>query len=222
MAINIQQTADASTPSLVLCLYGVGGAGKTTLASTAPAPIFIDAEDGTKALGARGINVPVIHVSKWEDVREAWGLIKKSAEYKTVVIDPTGQFLELLIESISGGGAMDLKKWGDAKARFRKFLWEIKSSGKHVIFVAHDDKKQDDQSQVHAPKVAANLSDELVNMSDVVGYLFVKNGQRLLRLQPELKITAKDRFDTGQEVIENANITALIETIHGKYTIKTH
>lgn len=217
MSLQITSTAKQAAPKLVLCLYGVGGAGKTTLATTAPKPVFIDSEESTKALGARGIDVPVINVKTWADVGEAWGLIKNNKEYETVVIDPTGQFLEMLIESVAGGGSMDLRKWGDAKARFRKFLWTVKQSGKNVVFIAHDDKKPDDQSLMRSPKVSANLSDELVNMCDIVGYMFVNNGQRYLRIQPALKIVAKDRFDLGVEVLEGPNITKLIEQIHAKF-----
>ena len=200
-----------------MTIFGVGGAGKTTLATTAPKPIFIDAEDGTKALGARGIDVSVVSVKTWNDVREAWTLIKSKPEYETIVIDPTGQFLEMLIESIAGGGGMDLKKWGDAKAKFRKFLWEVKQSGKNVLFIAHDDQKSDDQSVIHAPKVSANLSTELVNMSDIVGFMYVNNNQRYLRIQPALKIVAKDRFDTGKDVIENPNVSEIIALVHKKF-----
>lgn len=220
MSVQIQQTSQLTKPALIMVCYGLGGAGKTTLATTAPAPVFIDGEESTKALGARGIDVPVINVKTWNDVREAWTLIKDKKDYKTVVIDPTGQFMELLIESIAGGGAMDLRKWGDAKSRFRKFLWEVKSSGKNVIFIAHDDKKSDDQSILRSPKVSANLSDELVNMADIVGYMFVHNNQRFLRIQPSLKIIAKDRFDLGKEVIENPNLTEIIEMVYKKFEKK--
>lgn len=220
MALQIIQTKSLSRPSLVACVYGLGGSGKTTLATTAPKPIFIDSEEGTKSLGARGIDVPVIMVKSWKDVGEAWNMIKDNKEYETVVIDPTGQFLELLIEEIAGGGVMDLRKWGDAKARFRKFLWTVKSSGKNVLFIAHDDKKPDDQAILRSPKVSANLSDELVNMCDIVGYLFVHNNTRIMRIQPTLKITAKDRFDLGTESIENPNIVDIIQKIYKKFDKK--
>jgi hypothetical protein len=205
-------------PSLVLCVYGDGGVGKSTLASTAPSPIFLDSEEGVKAFKARGINVPFIAIKSWANVREAWSLISKSDEYKTVVIDPMDVFMSLLIEDLSGSGTMTLQKWGIAKTQMRKFIWAVKSSGKHVVFVAHEAETQDEDKLIRSPRIAANLSKELTDLCDVVGYLRVGEGNiREMIVQPMEKYKAKDRYDAFGKILKNPNVTDMIETIHKKY-----
>lgn len=218
MPISIQRTTEAKAPSLVLCIYSAGGVGKTTLATTSPKPIIIDSENGSKALGARGIDVPVVHVKSWSDVQEAWGLVKDNKDYETVIIDPVGAFLDLLVEAEKGGGEMNLKKWGSAKDRMRRFIWTVKDSGKHVVFVAHEKEEKDDEQVLRRPMLQANLWQELVNLCDVVGHLRIDNAcKRALRVQPEQKYYAKDRFDALGALVENPNITSMVKTIHAAY-----
>lgn len=216
--IAIKRTSETGKPSLVLTIYGQGGVGKSTLAATAPAPIFIDAEEGVKAFRARGIDVPVISVKTWDDVRQAWELIADKPEYQTVVIDPMDEFLNMLIEQVSGGGSMSLPKWGEAKNVMRKFIRAVKNSGKHVVFVAHETEKVDGDVLIREPKLAANLSGELVDLCDVVGHLRIdKSGARVLRVQPEEKYRAKDRYDAFKNVIEKPDVSKMVAAIHVAY-----
>ena len=218
MTIQIQYTSQMTAPSLVLCLYGQGGVGKSTLSATAPDPIILDSEEGVKAFRARDIDIPFIAIKSWNDVQEAWGLISKSEDYKTVVIDPVDVFVTLLIEDVSGAGSMTLQKWGLVKNRMRKFIWAVKSSGKHVVFVAHEGEVQDEDKLIRSPKLAANLSGELIDLCDVVGHLRIGEGDvRELLVQPMEKYKAKDRYDAFGKILKNPNVTEMISTIHKKY-----
>ncbi len=217
MAVEIKMTSQLNKPTLVFCCYGAGGVGKTTLGSTAPGVVMIDAEESSKALGARGIDVAVANVKSWKDVQEAWGAISKS-EYQTVVIDPVDAFLGLLIDEVKGSGDMSLRLWGVAKDRMKKFVWAVKSSGKHVVFIAHEEEKPDEDKILRRPKLSANLSSELVNLCDVVGHLRIgEGGKRELLVQPKEKYTAKDRFAALGDVIKEPNVTQMIKTIHAAY-----
>lgn len=216
--MEILSSKKSLVPPMIAVVYGPGGVGKSTLATTAPKPVFIDAENGTKAFGIRGIDVPVAHVKSWEDVRQAWAVILENPAYETVVIDPIGKFLDLLIEQVSAGGEMNMRKWGEAKKLMYKFISVVKDSGKHVVFVAHEDKDKDEDVQLRRPMLAANLSQPLVDMSDVVGHLRVDaNGERSLRVQPEPKFVAKDRFSLFGETVKNPNFSRMIDLMREAY-----
>lgn len=218
MPIKIIRSTEQTQPSLVMTIYGPGGVGKTTLAATAPKPVFIDAESGTKALGARGIDVPIVNVSSWSDVGDAFKLIKDDKAFETIVIDPVDRFLDLLIDQVRNGGDMNLKKFGEVKDRMKRFIWAVKNSGKHVLFVAHETKAKDDDQQLRSPMLHVNLSDELVNLCDIVGHLRVDNeGKRSLRVQPEPKYVAKDRFGALPQLIQDPNIEQIVSNIHAKF-----
>lgn len=218
--IEIKQTKDNTTPPLILTIYGKGGLGKSTLAATAPKPIFFDGEDGTKAFGIRGINIPVIHVKTWNDVREAWNAIKDDPQYETVVIDPMDEFMNMLIEDVSKGGSMSLPKWGEAKNTFRKFIRLVKNSGKHVVFVAHEQDKTNDNKLIWEPKLSANMSKELTDLSDVVGYFTLdKDGNRTLAVKPTNDFSAKDRYDAWKNgTVDVLDVTSMINKIHSAYS----
>jgi len=85
-------TGPAMAPPRCL-LYGPAGVGKTTFASTAPAPIFIQTEDGADVVGAARFPV----AKSYEDVEQAIGTLATEAhDYSTVVVDSL-DWLEQLI-----------------------------------------------------------------------------------------------------------------------------
>ena len=216
--IQIKQTKDNTTPSLVLCVYGTGGIGKSTLAATAPKPIYFDAENGTKAFGIRGIHIPVIQVRTWEEIIGAWTSVANNPDYETIIMDPLGKFMDMLVEYVSHGGSMSLPKWGEAKTKFRKFINAVKDSGKHIVFVAHDDFNKNDEKLVYFPKIAVNMSDELTNLCDIVAYMKVSKGVRDIRVSPSEDYKAKDRYDVFKDgIVTEHDVTAMIKKIHAAY-----
>lgn len=69
---------------LRVLLYGVEGVGKSTWASRAPSPVFINQEKGTEELAVARFPEP----TTWSEVFEALRVLEtESSEYKTLVID---------------------------------------------------------------------------------------------------------------------------------------
>lgn len=192
-----------------MLVYGEGGVGKTTFAATAPKPILADCEGGTKYFGLRGINIDAAIIEKWADMKDFLD-IAKTDKYETVVIDPIGELMDKLkrhmvnlgdSKLVQKDGSPTMAGWGWLKTTMRMYLKALRDAGKHVIIVAHLDEKTDEQRIVKRPMLETKLSDELVNMVDVVGYMTVVRDddgeKRVIIVDPASdKYTAKDR--TGQ------------------------
>ena len=205
--INTQ--APAFKPSVVMLVYGEGGVGKTTFASTSPEPILADCENGSKYLGMRGINMDVALIEKWGDMKEFLDLAK-SDKYDTLILDPIGELMDKLkrfmismndSKLVQKDGSPTMAGWGWLKSRLRDYIKVLRDTGKHIIIVAHIEEKDDEGRLVKRPKIETKLSDDLVNMVDIVAYMTVVNygeeSRRVLLVDPSSdKFVAKDR--TGQ------------------------
>lgn len=213
--MKIHNTSDASIkPSVLMLVYGQGGVGKTTFASTSPNPIIADCENGSKYFGLRGIKVDVATIDSWADIQEFYKFVKES-KHETIVVDPIGELMEKLkihlVNSkekkwVQYDGSLTMAGWGEMKERMRNFVKTIKSLNKHMILVAHVEEKEDEGKMIKRPKIMTKMSEELIALVDVVGFMeTVKTAnattgefedKRIIRVQPSEKYESKDR--TGQ------------------------
>lgn len=212
--MKIHNTSDSSVkPSVLMLVYGQGGVGKTTFASTSPKPIIADCENGSKYFGLRGIKVDVATIDTWTDIQEFYKFVKES-EHETIIVDPIGELMEKLkihlVNSkekkwVQYDGSLTMAGWGEMKERMRNFVKTIKTLNKHMILVAHVEEKEDEGKMIKRPKIMTKMSEELVALVDVVGYMEMvkqvsENGEvgdkRIIRVQPSEKYESKDR--TGQ------------------------
>lgn len=181
--MKIEKTANLSPENnLVLIVYGKGGVGKTTFAASAPKPLIIDFENGTKYLGERGIDVDVVRMSDWFTPTDLISLEKLMVNYDSIIIDPLGEAMEKLINSPQvsgkqyrqGDGSLTIAGWGEVKRRMRNLIKWLRDSGKNVIIVSHVDEVKTDLGLEKRIKVATGLASEIPTMVDVISYLGVQ------------------------------------------------
>ncbi len=214
--IKIEKTGDITPENnIVMIVYGRGGVGKTSFAASAPKPLMIDFENGSKFLGSRGINIDVWRTSKWVTTAEKKELLEIIKEYDSIILDPIGEAMELLIESseIRGNkyrtsdGSPTMAGWGEIKKQMKNFIKWLRSTGKNIILVAHDNEVQTENGLHHRVMIATKLSQEIVNMVDVVSYIMVqKKGNEAIRVlytphQGE-SFDSKDRFDRIPDTVK--------------------
>lgn len=208
--MKLYNTSDPQAkPSVVMLIYGEGGVGKTTFAATAPKPILADCENGAKYFGLRSIKMDVASIEKWGDMKDFLELARKP-EYETVIIDPIGELMDklkrfMIAQSdpklVQKDGSPTMAGWGWLKKTLRDYIKILRDLNKHVLIIAHVEEKDDEGRLVKRPKVETKLSDDLVNLVDIVGYFTIGNdgeiSKRMIIVDPESdKYTAKDR--TGQ------------------------
>lgn len=92
---SIKRGQDMRPPRIFL--YAVEGIGKTTFAANAPAPIFIQTEDGLGALDVA--RFPMIE--SVDQVRQAIGTLYQEAhEFQTVVLDSVDWLEQIIVREI--------------------------------------------------------------------------------------------------------------------------
>lgn len=231
MALKITNTGDPTQkPPLVMVVYGEGGVGKTTFASTAPHPILADCENGAKYLGLRGIKIDVAQINTWSDMSE-FVQVAKSGKYETIVIDPLGELMDKIKRAIVAtrdtklvqkDGSLTMAGWGYLKKTFRDYLKLLRDSGFNVLLIGHLEEVNDDGRILKRIKIETKISDDVVNMVDVVGYMTVSQEEgetrRVIIVDPgNDKYVAKDRTGQLGKMIP-PNFTAILEACQGTKT----
>ncbi len=228
-----KSTDPQEKPSIVMIVYGNGGVGKTTFSSTAPKPLLVDCENGAKYFGLRGIKMDVAKISTWSDMEGLFD-IAKSGEYKTIILDPIGELMEKLKrymivkgdkKLVMADGSPTIAGWGWLKDTMRSTIKVLRDSGVNLLIVAHVSEEKDGEQIVKRPLLMTKLSDEIINMVDIVGYMTVvndgENGEkRIIIVDPSSdKYIAKDRTGQLGKVIP-PNFTDIIDACQGTKTFK--
>lgn len=135
----VERDETIEVKTMTWLIYGDGGLGKTSLASMVKGSILLDFDNGIKRTGYRGLSIPY----SWEEYANNPGLlIPKIKDYDVIIIDALstmmGQMKELLQNTRS-----DLKNpmqlYGEVGNQTVNFLSKIRSIGKSIILVTHED-----------------------------------------------------------------------------------
>lgn len=215
-------------PSIFMLVYGEGGVGKSTFASTAPDVLIADCENGYKYFGLRGIKANIGLIDTWDNLQE-FLIIADDEKYKTIVIDPIGELMEKLMrfmiqkadsKLVQKDGTPTMAGWGWLKQSMRNVLKHFRDSGKNVIIVAHVEEKDDEGRLVKRPMLATKLSEEIINMVDLVGYMTTLSNpdgdpKRVIVVDPSSdKIIAKDRTGKLGRFVE-PNFNKILDGVRG-------
>jgi len=130
-----------------ILIYSTPGWGKTTLVSSMPSPVIIDAEDG-----ALDDDVATIKASTYLEIEEALrALITEEHEYKTVIIDTTSAVEKMIFDVVcEEHNQKSINSFGYAKGyAFAMTYWEkiidgmgkLREKGIATVFSAHSEIK---------------------------------------------------------------------------------
>ena len=187
-----------------ILLYGVHGIGKSTWAASAPAPIFIQTEDGLGDVGCDRFPIATTFDAVLSSLREVY---ETKHNYRTLVLDSL-DWLEKLI-------------WAEVVGR--KQVESIEDIAMHVILVAHaqiarfEDPEQESydryspQLNKHAAALLTQWADEVLfatyrTLVKQTGEGFRKrqraigNGERILRTTERPAAIAKNRLGLPDEL----------------------
>ena len=221
MAISLSSLVRANEVKAPrILIHGVSGVGKTTFASEANAPVFLQTEDGLGTLNVA--HFPLART--WDEVLEALtALFKEVHNYRTLVIDSV-DWLEPLIwaKACKDNGWASIEDAGFGKgyvaalSYWRRYVDALNGlrdeRGMTIIQIAHTDIKRFESPEVdpydrYVVKLHAKASALLQEHCDVV--LFANYRVSSL-LDPTKKTRSNRAVGSGERVLHTAERPAFL------------
>lgn len=190
--------------TLTALIYGQPGAGKSTLACSAPSPVMLDFDGGaTRINGAH--QVPTVQVKRWEDVELALNEIRDAGEFATIIIDTVGKMMMYMEEYIKRtnakmknyDGSLTLKGYGLRKQMFLNFIKSVSVMGMNIIFVGHEIEQKRGDDTIIRPEIGGSSTNDLMKELDLVGYVETIGQSRTISFTPCDKYYAKNTCNMG-------------------------
>lgn len=184
-----------------ILIAGFPGIGKTTLALSAPKPLYIDVD-----LSAERINREVLNLAEgiaqprdYQELRQDLGLgctemelqaVRNSlADYKTIVVDTGGKLLAIMgqygmrIDPKYGrkDGSLSLQGYGWLGKEFQRFLDHIiYQLDKHIVIVFHTVEEKDGDDTKLRIKAEGSSKNSVWEVMDLGGFVEMRGNQRTI------------------------------------------
>ena len=186
--------------TIVGCITGVCGIGKTTLALSAPKPLLLDTDNGIHRVQSE-YRSDVVQVKSYQDILDV--LEEDLSDYKTIVIDTLGELVNFMLKYfadkdkslITRGGTYNIKIWGLVKTEFENLKLKLQLLNKHLIFVSHAKEERDGENKVYRMNVAGSTPDILNGVLDFLGFCEVVGKTRSISFSPSARFYAKNSIE---------------------------
>lgn len=199
MAIVKPQDMNFTEDNIIMIISGLPGVGKTTLAFSAPEPVLIDVDNGVKRVNPAHRKDAVM-VKTYEELL----LDMKTPEfqkYKTVIIDTTGAFIDMLKDwamrndpqASKKNGGFSQQGYGIVKSEFLRFSAELRKTH-NVIYLFHTSKSKDKDGFVYDLMCEGAAREIVWQPADLGAYMQIIGDERFLCFTPTQEYSAKSSY----------------------------
>ena len=227
------QVITGITPTVPkIMVHGLSGAGKSSLGAKLKNPIFLDLEGGVNYIDVPRTPQITSYDTFYTYLVELYRQAEKKREYDFIVIDTVDWLVRKLIEKAAGIDKNNLTEtlnhsnggWGNGKqvlenevrTKLLPMLVTLNKQGYGICLLAHSDRKHVmnaegfDETRI-TPKIDANTMNIFVEWCDDVFYLKNVNGERILVLEGDGNVLAKNRLGlTGEVSLSETDINELL------------
>ncbi|ADA79918.1 phage nucleotide-binding protein [Lactobacillus phage phiPYB5] len=182
-------------------VYGDGGTGKTSLFKLMPGEkkLLISFDLSTDVLkGTAGLDVAIV---QQEDMPQIQSIVEKwlsgaIGAYDTIALDNMTSLQNMVLENIDGASKDGRQNYQKLQLWFRQMGTILRQSNVNVYATAH---QVDKGPEFMEGRFSADMNEKTFNaftsMFDLVGRIYIKDGKRLIDLDPERGNHAKNRLD---------------------------
>lgn len=185
-------------------IYGDGGTGKTSLLKEFEGHKLLFSFDlsSNVLIGETDTDVMIFEkkdmpqIQNWVETMIARAI--NNSKYQVLALDNVSALQNFVLENIDNAAKDNRQNYQKLQLWFRQLGTTLKESGKTVYATAH----QVDNGTAGITgggRYAADMNEKTFNaftsMFDVVGRIYVKDGQRMIDLDPEQGNHAKNRLD---------------------------
>lgn len=190
-------------------IYGDGGTGKTTLFKDAPGDkkLLFSFDLSTDVLrGAKGIDVGIIEQGDMPRIQHTIEqlLVRAISAYDTICLDNVSSLQNMVLENIDGASKDGRQNYQKLQLWFRSMGTMLRQSNVNVYATAH---QIDKGPEFMKGRFAADMNEKTFNaftsMFDVVGRIYINDGERMIELDPEQGNHAKNRLDDRKLIKAN-------------------
>lgn len=190
-------------------VYGDGGTGKTSLFKLMPGEkkLLISFDLSTDVLkGTAGLDVAIV---QQEDMPQIQSIVEKwlsgaIGAYDTIALDNMTSLQNMVLENIDGASKDGRQNYQKLQLWFRQMGTILRQSNVNVYATAH---QVDKGPEFMEGRFSADMNEKTFNaftsMFDLVGRIYIKDGKRLIDLDPGRGNHAKNRLDDRKLI--NAN-----------------
>lgn len=184
-----------------ILIAGFPGIGKTTLALSAPKPLYIDVDLSAERINRDVLNqaAGVAQPRDYEELRQDLGIgcsemelqsVRNNlADYDSIVVDTGGKLLTIMgqygksIEPKYGqrDGSLSLKGYGWLGQEFQRFLDHIiYKLDKHIVIVFHTVEEKDGDDVKLRIKAEGSSKNSVWEVMDLGGFMEMRGTQRTI------------------------------------------
>lgn len=194
----IKKKDEIELPKTIIgCIYGTCGIGKSTIALSAPRPLLLDTDKGVHRVQAE-YRCDCVQVRDYQNILDV--LEEDLSDYDTIVIDTLGELVNFMLKYfaekdkalITRGGTYNIKIWGLIKTEFQNLKMKLQQLNKNLIFVAHQAEDKDGETKVYRMDVAGSTSKDIIKILDFLGYCEMLGKTRSISFSPSARFYAKN------------------------------